>query len=252
MKFNKSTYLAGMLSGGLVVSASVVGCWDSPELFDFPLAEAEGGAGGVGGTTTGDGGSGGDTDCNDLPIPSYICNLEKGTDPEFLKVINDCIIPNHVAAQKENPRAGNAMVSTASCGGCVYKLDTIKQEGAIALAMPPPKSEGLSFHPVYIDPFFNDESMNRATAVGVDCVPAENKIVEDPFPTTENPGGISTLLKRQKVGFKSLREIADFYGCDSSKIPTEQMMSKEKATEKYGSLVGRIDLIGKMCVGYDK
>lgn len=240
MKFKGN--LAGIVIGAAAAMASLASCDDRPEVVIHPVNASTGGAGGgvssggMGGSGgagngSGNGGSGAGSSAD---YPDYIDDIETHTTPEFMDVVY-CMIEKHEELQNYgvSPRAGIVMVGTSTCGGCMLERDEIGQEGMRELAV----------HGIYVDPFFNDKSMQRAIDVGVYYVPAANIVQDDMFPTTESPEGILTHLKRRKEGFHSLQELADLVGCEYNPLANARLTDKQDLGGRYSSMQEKLNFV---------
>lgn len=158
------------------------------------------------GNTAGTGGTGEGNGENTGGYPDYLNSIETHTSPEAMDLVNCMVEKNKELQSSEQTgiiRAGIVMMGGEQCYECKEERDEIGQEGVVKLAI----------NGIYVDPFFNFASEQRARDVGWLCFPSITVIKNDPFPTTENPEGIETLLKRHREGFNSLQTLADLTGC---------------------------------------
>lgn len=166
---------------------------------------------GSGGSTAGTGntaGTGGDGE-NTGGYPDYLNSIETHTSPETMELV-DCMVEKNKGLQGSEPtgiiRTGIVMMGGEQCYECKEERDEIGREGVVKLAI----------NGIYVDPSFDYASEQRARDVGWLCFPSITVIKNDLFPTTENPDGIETLLKRHREGFNSLQTLADLTGCTYS------------------------------------
>ncbi len=156
---------------------------------------------GAGGNTAGTGG-----EENTGGYPGYINSTITHTSPEVMDLVN-CIIEKNKELQGPEPtmmtRTGIVMMGAERCYDCQEERNEIGLEGVVKLAV----------NGIYIDPSFNYASELKAQDVGWQGVPSIAVMMNDIFPTADNPDGIETLLKRQREGFDSLQTLADLTGC---------------------------------------
>lgn len=233
--------LAGMVIGAVAATASLASCEDRPEVVIHPVSANEGGAGGAtsSGGMGGSGNSGTGGMGSSVDYPNYLDSIETHTTPEAMELI-DCMVDMNYELQDFNgtakPRAGIKIIGTSWCGYCKVEREEIGREGMIKLAV----------NGMYLDPEFNQESMNKVVDVGVYGVPANNIVSYELFPTTNKPEGRPVMNERKWEGLAHLQDLADLTGCvyDSSG-EAAQILPDMRELEAQVCSLGKAYLIRK-------